>query len=1459
MIRMRNVMSRLSRACHGLYSITLLALILGFQAQSGLKPANTEKIHSTKVAREKMRKAKNPPSFAEVDFKEALEDYIAKRAYPNDFVDWDAIRGAVEHRERMGNIQPFSANQWEFLGPRDLQSPMQWAFGPARISGRCASAAIDPTNPQKLYIASSGGGAWRSSDGGATWSPMGDGWQDMTTSCVVVAPTSPNTIYVGTGDWDGWGGYSHGIQRSTDGGNTWVNVGKGQFGNYAVRRILVDPNNSQIVTAVTGRSVGGNGKVWRSTDGGDNWTAVISTNALWTDIVCGADDGAGNRAYYASAGGSTAQVWISNDRGANWVKLTTPLRQGNSNDTADLAASPTAPGTVYLLGTGNRKVWKSTNFGGSWTDLTDTTLATPGNWGQAWYDFYITCATKGSSDVLYVGLVDIFQSWNGTNSWRSFLNGYTGNDLAHVDQHDMVLDPTNPNRMLVCNDGGVYSVSVNTSTGVGTFTGLNANLGMTEFYYGDFHPTDANRMLGGAQDNGSPAGVGAGVWRSVTGGDGGAALINQTNPSIQYTTYQYFGRDGSNNIGVNKTTNNWASSNWVQVNCGSDRVGWMGPIVMAATDSNILYLGTNYLYKYVSSTNTWTQRLGAKSLSSGSTIACIGVTAADANVIYTGSGDGELWVTRNGGTGWTQINTGTISLPNRAYTAVHAKSDNANDVLVGLSGTGSPHLWRCTDTSSGTRTWINVSGTGLTGLPDIPINAIERDPSDTASKWYVGTDIGVFRTTNAGNTWENITQPLGLPNVAITGFKLRNNYLCAVTYGRGMWRLSLSDTGGGGLTLTGLTLDPTAVVGPAPSTGTVTISAPAPLGGTAIALSSNNGAATVPLNVTIPEGATSANFNVTTTSVPSQVVATITANLNSTNATADLTVNPNGLTEITVTPVSVIGGNNAQGVVRISTPAPAGGASIQLNSNNVPVASVPSIVLIPQGQTSGTFTVVTNPTPNDALVTLKATYGTSTVQTQITVKAPTLTGLVISQPSVVGGNSVQATITLDGKAPSGGAPISMESSDTNVATVPAFVTVPANATSAVFVIVTKVVPLDSGVTIKGTYHAISRSDDLIVTSQKIQSVTFTPNPAVGGSTVQGRVTLAGPAAGSITVSLQSSSPLALVPQSVTIATGQTFANFNITTKTVTVPSAVTILATFGASVQQGTLNLEPLNLANFTLSSNATFERQTIIGTVTLNGPALAGGAVVQLSQTNPAAATIPTSVTIPQGQTSKTFNVTAAAVTSTQFTTITATRGTVALQQQLSVSPIMLESVQLNSYSVTGGTSVSGVVRLAAPAPPGGYVVNLTSSITSAATVPVKVTIPQNATSATFTVTTYPVAQTYFPVITARHVNSVVTAQLQVLPPEVKSFTVSPTSVKGGTNVNGTVTLTGKAPAGGITVTVMASPNLARPTATVTVPAGATSKTFAISTNTVISQTQVTLSARTFSAIKTALLTLKP
>ncbi|MFI5387745.1 MAG: WD40/YVTN/BNR-like repeat-containing protein, partial [Fimbriimonadales bacterium] len=231
---MRRLLDGLTRKCAGLFSLPLLACLLAFHGAATSPAGPPEKKHadylSLKAIRgriaelmekqrkrgvwegvEKERDDKAGPVKEDesLDYLEALEAYLSVRAYPNDLVDWDALKSAVAKRDLMPVYpRPLTANNWQFLGPTNCTSPSRWAFGPGKVSGRINSAAFDSTNPLKYYLASAGGGVWKTLDGGATWSPLGDAWSTIPTSCVVLDPHNPNAIYVGTGDWDGWGGYS---------------------------------------------------------------------------------------------------------------------------------------------------------------------------------------------------------------------------------------------------------------------------------------------------------------------------------------------------------------------------------------------------------------------------------------------------------------------------------------------------------------------------------------------------------------------------------------------------------------------------------------------------------------------------------------------------------------------------------------------------------------------------------------------------------------------------------------------------------------------------------------------------------------------------------------------------------------------------------------------------------------------------------------------------------------------------------------------------------------------------------------------------------------------------------------------------------------------------------------------------------------------------------------------------
>jgi hypothetical protein len=281
--------------------------------------------------------------------------------------------------------------------------------------------------------------------------------------------------------------------------------------------------------------------------------------------------------------------------------------------------------------------------------------------------------------------------------------------------------------------------------------------------------------------------------------------------------------------------------------------------------------------------------------------------------------------------------------------------------------------------------------------------------------------------------------------------------------------------------LSALTLSPTTVTGSAFSTGTVTLDGPAPAGGAAVALSSNNTAATVPGSVMVPGGATSATFAVSTKAVATSTSVTVSASYSGTTQTAILTVIPPVLTSLAMRPPAVTGGTSSIGTVMLDGPAPAGGAQVVLSSDNPAVATAPDLVTVPAGARSATFAVATHAVGATTAVTISASYGGSSRAASLTVLAPVLSSLTLSPTTVTGGlENSTGTVTLNGPAPPGGAQVALSSSNPSVASVPSSVMVPAGATSATFTVTTSIVVLSQNVTISGFYNGSSRSATLTV-------------------------------------------------------------------------------------------------------------------------------------------------------------------------------------------------------------------------------------------------------------------------------------------------------------------------------------------------------------------------------------------
>jgi len=627
-----------------------------------------------------------------------------------------------------------------------------------------------------------------------------------------------------------------------------------------------------------------------------------------------------------------------------------------------------------------------------------------------------------------------------------------------------------------------------------------------------------------------------------------------------------------------------------------------------------------------------------------------------------------------------------------------------------------------------------------------------------------------------------------------------------------------------------LTDNPTAVVGGSPSVATVTLTTAAPTGGVVVSLTTSDATNTrVPATATIAAGATSATFNIGTSPVPSTETVTVTATYGGSTASTTLTVKTPRITSLTLSPTSVTAGTSSTGSLTLGGPAPTGGWSISLSSNNA-AATVPSSVTVAGGATTATFAVSTTSVTTVTTATVTASLGVNSATANLTVNPQTVTGVSLSPNSVIGGNSSTGTVTLGVAAPTGGLAVTLTSSNPSLATVPSTLTVPAGATSATFTVTTFGVTTNGTSTITAASGGQSAGAILTVTIPTL-TVSVNPTAVVGGTNSTGAVTLSAPAAaGGITVTLTSSDTTdTSLPASVTIAAGATTQTFTITTTSVTTATAATITATAGGQTPTATLTLYPNISLTLTDNPTSVVGSTPSVATVTLSSAAPTGGVVVTITTTDAAHTSVPATVTIAAGATSVNFNIGTSPVPTTETVTITATYGIATASATLTVKVPHITGISMSPSSVTGGVSSTGTVTLGGPAPAGGYTVTLASN-NGAATVPASVAVAAGATSATFTATTSPVGASTAVTITGTLGASTNTATLTVTPPVVTTLALSPASVVYGTNPTATVTISGAAPTGGFLIALSSSNvYVATVPVTVSVAAGATSATFTV------------------------------
>lgn len=716
----------------------------------------------------------------ESDPEKKLDWFMAERMYPFNEVPVDARRKAWESRPEEDGFGPGVAptRQWRSIGPKPTTSyfPTNWSL----TSGRINTIAVSPSDSNIVLIGAAVGGIWRSTDAGATFTPVSDSQVDLAVGSIAFAPSNTNIVYAGMGDKSS-NYYGSGVLKSTDAGVTWTRVSNSSIlAPGRTTQILVDPSNPDIVLLAQYSYINTSTNVtyatgfYRSTDGGVSWTRTWA--GLSRDLVRHPSD---PNTYFLAAtrcdttssytcDATTGGVWKSTNGGVNWTRIYTAPIASASN--VKVAVTPAATSNLYILsGTSTTaQLDVSTDNGGTFTSMGygfDT--------GQFSYNCYMFVSPT-DPNVIYVGTRDLWISTNGGSTWTNatnnftFAGGYQPNSArAHPDQHFFAFSTSNSGTIYISGDGGLWK----SYDGGSTFSTLNSSLSLSMFVSIDMHPTNPFVTYGGTQDNGTQKRTSDVAWREFATGDGGRTFADVLDPTIVYTTYV-------NNVVYRRGSN----GDVFQAQIGSDTVfsadrsAFYPPFVNNGVDST-LYFGTYRLWKSTNRGTNWTAPAGTLDLTNGTsdTLSAIAVAKSNLNVIYTGSAGGKVMVSGDGGATYTNITTG---LPTRTIKSITVSPTDPATAWVTVSGYGSGHIFKTTNSGS---TWTDISG----NLPNIPTNALLLDPRNS-NTMYVGTDVGVYRSTVGGTTWTSFNN--GLPPMIVTSLDAQpNGVIQAATYGRGMW------------------------------------------------------------------------------------------------------------------------------------------------------------------------------------------------------------------------------------------------------------------------------------------------------------------------------------------------------------------------------------------------------------------------------------------------------------------------------------------------------------------------------------------------------------------------------------------------------------------------------------------------------------------------------------------------
>ncbi len=702
------------------------------------------------------------------------------------------------------------------------------SIGPA-AGGRVARVSGVAGDPLTYDAATAAGGVWMSADGGTTWKPVFDDQPISSMGAVAVAPSDPNILYAGSGEANIRGNVEpgNGLYKSTDAGKTWKHVWKqeGQIG-----RVVVHPRNANVAfAAVLGHAFGPNAErgVYRTTDGGRTWAQVLKKDADTgaIDVVLDPSNPSvvfaalwqtRRRPWELTSGGPGSGLYVSRDSGDTWTKLgpraegeAEPAKAGDKEPPGKglppgiwgrvgLAVAPSDGRRIYALIEAEKGgLYRSDDGGDSWDLATDHHAVRQ----RPWYFSTVTVDPK-NPDVVYCPTVRLLKSIDGGKTFSPVKKTH------HGDHHDLWIDPRDPRRMIAANDGGV-DVSLN-----GGETWYAPPLPIAQFYHVATDTRVPYHVMGAMQDIGtgsgpsnslSAGGIAPCDWQSVGGGEAGFVVPDPADPDVvwagEYGGYvsRYDRRTRqARNVSVYPFNPSGHGAEDLRY-----RFQWTAPIMISPHGGHPVYHAANVLFRTTDGGKSWqpvspdlTRNDKSKQKWSGGpitgdntgvevygTIFALAESPKEQGVLWAGTDDGRLHVTRDGGKTWEDVGKNVKGLPEwGTVDCVEASPFDAGTAYVVVDNHRMddmrPYLFKTADFG---KTWTSLAA----ALPqDVFLRAVREDPK-RRGLLYLGTERGLMFSTNDGAAWQPLK--MNLPTVAVTDIVVKNDDLVLSTNGRSLW------------------------------------------------------------------------------------------------------------------------------------------------------------------------------------------------------------------------------------------------------------------------------------------------------------------------------------------------------------------------------------------------------------------------------------------------------------------------------------------------------------------------------------------------------------------------------------------------------------------------------------------------------------------------------------------------